>query len=234
MPDQQDIKLEKAQPIIKDHVLFAAGAGLVLPTVFDILSVTAIQLDMLRQLCNLYEQEYEETRGKAFISSLAGTTLASLAARGVGSLVKMIPFVGTFVGGFSMSIFSGAMTYALGQVMAQHFSAGGSISEFDEEKLKEYYEEQFEKGKEMVKDWKEEIKTTAESVINPETAAEAEVKTDAADAAADMTTPQATSAPSPAEIIAEQISNAQDLLDKGLITPFEFERIKKRIMKQKG
>ena len=231
MPDQQDIKLEKAQPIIKDHVLFAAGAGLVLPTVFDILSVTAIQLDMLRQLCNLYEQEYEETRGKAFISSLAGTTLASLAARGVGSLVKMIPFVGTFVGGFSMSIFSGAMTYALGQVMAQHFSAGGSISEFDKEKLKEYYEEQFEKGKEMVKDWKEEIKTTAESVINPETAAEAEVKTDAA---ADMTASQATSAPSPEEIIAEQISNAQDLLDKGLNTPFEFERIKKRIMKQKG
>ena len=229
MPDQQDIKLEKAQPIIKDHVLFAMGAGLVMPTVVDILSVTAVQLDMLRQLCNLYEQEYKESSGKAFISSLAGTTLASLAARGIGSLVKLIPFVGTFVGGFSMSVFSGAMTYALGQVMAQHFAAGGTITEFNEEKLKQYYEEQFEKGKELVKDWKDEVKTAAESVMETDPAAE--VKSDVIE---DNTAPQATSAPSPEEIIAEQISNAQDLLDKGLITPFEFERIKKRILKQKG
>ena len=229
MPDQRDAKLEKAQPIIKDHVLFAMGAGLVMPTVVDILSVTAIQLDMLRQLCNLYEQEYEESRGKAFISSLAGTTLASLAARSVGSIVKLIPFVGTFVGGFSMSVFSGAMTYALGEVMAQHFAAGGSITEFNEEKLKQYYEEQFEKGKELVKDWKDEVKTTAESMM--ETGTSADVKTDTTE---DSTTPQATAAPSPEDIVAEQISNAQDLLDKGLITPFEFERIKKRIMKQKG
>lgn len=203
------------------------GAGLVMPSVIDILSVTAIQLDMLRQLCKLYNQPFEETKGKAFISSLVGTTLASLAARSLGSLVKIIPVFGTFIGGFTMSAFSGAMTYALGQVMAQHFSAGGSITEFDEEQLKEFYEEQFEKGKEIVQDWKDEVKTAAESVMNPE----AEVKTDAA---ADTTAPQATSAPSPEEIIAEQITNAQDLLDKGLITPFEFERIKKRIMKQKG
>jgi uncharacterized protein (DUF697 family) len=108
---------------------------------------------MIRQLCKVYNINFAETQGKAIVTSLTSSTLARITA---GSVVKMIPGLGSIIGGITVSVFAGASTYALGEVFKKHFSSGGTILDFDPERLRKLYKEQFEKGKKVVEDLKNE------------------------------------------------------------------------------
>ncbi|UCC16454.1 MAG: DUF697 domain-containing protein [Dehalococcoidales bacterium] len=157
--------------IIKHHVLWALGAGLMPIPIFDIAAVTAIQIDMLRQLANHYNFEYSQSAGKAFVTALTGGTLAKIGA----SLVKAVPGVGTVVGGVSMSAMSGASTYAVGQVANHYFSSGINSLNVDIEEAKKMYSEEYEKGKQVAAEFEKEekskgekYKTAAETIGNLE------------------------------------------------------------------
>jgi uncharacterized protein (DUF697 family) len=133
--------------IIRRHVLWAMGAGLVPLPLLDIASVTAVQLDMLHQLADFYERDYSTTRGKAFVTALAGGAFARLGA----SAVKALPGVGTAIGVIAMPIVSGATTFALGQVAAETFAVGEDLGSFSIERARATYHRAFEEGKEFVK-----------------------------------------------------------------------------------
>ena len=134
----------RAQRIINEHVVWAVGAGLVPIPLVDIAAVTAIQLDMLKQLSTLYGTVYTESEGKAWVSALAGGIAARLGA----NALKLIPGIGSVVGGAAMSAMSGASTYALGQVAMTQFASGKSFSAMDLDHAKKAYEEHLAKGKE--------------------------------------------------------------------------------------
>jgi uncharacterized protein (DUF697 family) len=116
----------------------------------DLLAVSAVQLNMLRQLAKLYQVGFMDTLGKTFISAVAGTGAARLGA----SLIKAIPGVGTFIGELSMPVLSGASTYALGNVVAQHFHDGGTLEDFDLTKARNTYKEEIEEGKRIANELK--------------------------------------------------------------------------------
>ena len=99
-----------ADSIIRNHILFSMGAGIIPFPVVDVFAVSAAQLDMIRQLCRVYDVDFAETQGKAIVSSL---TTATLARVGAGSLAKLIPVVGSLVGGITNSALAGASTFAL-------------------------------------------------------------------------------------------------------------------------
>lgn len=138
----------QADAIIRSHVLWAMGGGLIPIPLVDFAAVTAIQLEMIQQLAELYGVNYSNSAGKAFVSALTGTTLARLGA----SFLKAIPGVGTVLGGASMSLTSGASTYAVGQVAISHFASGGSLHNFVEEQVKTAYDSAYEQGKSYVSD----------------------------------------------------------------------------------
>jgi uncharacterized protein (DUF697 family) len=142
------------------------GAGLIPVLIADIFAISALQLDMIRQLCKVYNINFAETQGKAIVTSLTSSTLARITA---GSVVKLIPGLGSIVGGITVSVFAGASTYALGEVFKKHFSSGGTILDFDPERLRKLYKEQFEKGKKVVEDLKNENPSTGG---NPSTASD--------------------------------------------------------------
>ena len=138
-------KKQQADSIISSHVLWSMGGGLIPLPLVDVATVTFVQLDMLEQLARLYEVEYSVSIGRSFVTALAGTSVAKLAA----SAVKLIPGVGTVIGTVSMSILSGATTYALGQVAISQMAAGGNFMDIDMEWARQAYKEAFEKGKEV-------------------------------------------------------------------------------------
>jgi uncharacterized protein (DUF697 family) len=148
----QDSEQSKhADTIIRNHVIWSMGAGLIPVLIADIFAISALQLDMIRQLCKVYNINFAETQGKAIVTSLTSSTLARITA---GSVVKMIPGLGSIIGGITVSVFAGASTYALGEVFKKHFSSGGTILDFDPERLRKLYKEQFEKGKKVVEELK--------------------------------------------------------------------------------
>jgi len=136
----------RADRIIKKHVLWSTGAGLIPIPLADLAAVTAVQVSMLEELSKLYRVEFSEPILRNFVTALTGGVLARIGA----SAVKAIPGIGTILGGASMSIMSGASTYAVGQVAKAEFEAGGELSKIDPAKAKREYDKAFESGKDIV------------------------------------------------------------------------------------
>ncbi|MCU0702327.1 MAG: DUF697 domain-containing protein [Myxococcaceae bacterium] len=119
-----------ADSVIRQHVYWSVGAGLVPVPIADFVAVTAVQLDLIRQLCTLYGVSYEEGTGKVWVGALTGGAVARLGA----SAIKAIPGIGSILGAVSMSIASGASTYAVGQVVKSHLMGGGTMANLDVER----------------------------------------------------------------------------------------------------
>lgn len=145
---------EQANNIIKNHMYMAVGAGLIPVPFVDFVAVTGIQLDMLKKLADLYGADFQKNQAKVVISALGGAGIARMAA----GMTKVIPVIGTILGGVTMSILSGASTYAVGEVFKNHFAEGGSFADLNVEKFKEFYKEKFEQGKGLAKDMEAEQK----------------------------------------------------------------------------
>ncbi len=149
---QHEDKQHKAKEIVRNHIGFAMGAALVPFPGADLLAVSAVQLNMLRQIAKLYQVSFMDALGRNFISAVVGGSAARLGA----SLVKAIPGVGTIIGELSMPVLSGASTYALGNVVAKHFHEGGTLDNFDLQYAKKGYAEAMEEGKKVVENLKPE------------------------------------------------------------------------------
>ncbi len=231
MNEFKDVKKERekhAETIVRNHVLFSMGAGAIPVPVADVLAVSASQLDMIRQLCKVYDMDFHETQGKAIVSSLTTSTLARI---GAGSLAKMIPIVGSIVGSVANAIMAGASTYALGQVFKTHFDTGGTILDFDAARLKKLYKEQFEKGKRVAEELRkqQDAKQKAEAAdtagAKTATPSEAEFVPDSAAPSADTTESSADAT------VLTRLKELGELKAGGIITEAEFEKMKKRILK---
>ena len=186
-------------------MMWSMGAGLIPVPVADVFAVSAIQLDMVRQLCNLYEVSYKETEGKAMVSSMTGSLAARIGARAI----KFIPGVGSVVGGVTLAVLSGASTYALGEVFKKHFETGGTFLDFDASRLKKVYDEMFEKGKKYAKEIKKEQTITQVAEVDAiEVVEHEEEKTD----------------------FVERLHELGEMKERGLLTEEEFELLKSKII----
>ena len=158
-------RTKHANTIIRNHMIWSMGAGFIPVPIADFFAVTAIQLDMIRQLSRLYEVDFKETSGKAIITSLTGASVARMGSRAL----KFIPGVGTILGGVTLAVLSGASTYAIGEVFRVHFDSGGTFLDFDVTRLKRMYNEKFEKGKEVAEDLRKQQESQAKKAKVAET-----------------------------------------------------------------
>ena len=139
---------DASEQVIKQHVVWAVGAGLVPVPIIDFVAVTAIQVDLIKQLCTLHGASYEEANGKMWVGALTGGALARIGA----SAIKAIPGIGSLLGGLSMSIASGASTWGVGQVVNKHLAAGGTLTDLNVDKARQMYEAEYERGKQVAKE----------------------------------------------------------------------------------
>lgn len=233
--NKKNDKSRHADTVIRNHIIWSMGASFLVPIpVADVFAVSALQLDMIRQLCRVYDKDFSESSGKAIITSLTSSIMARAGAR---SLIKLIPGVGTVIGGVAVSVFNGASTYALGQVFKKHFDSGGTILDFDTERLKKMYREQFEKGKKVAEQLRKDKKaqqeaeaaktepeaTTAGPDISAQAAAEAEAARREAAAEAKKARDKA---------ILERLQEAAALKEAGALTEEEFNKLKTELLKK--
>jgi uncharacterized protein (DUF697 family) len=205
----------RAEKVIRDSVAWAMGAGLVPIPVVDMVAVTAIQIDMLKQLASLYQVDFSETRLKSWIAALSSGVMSKVGA----GMIKFIPFIGTVVGGLSMSVLSGASTYAVGQVFVRHFESGGTLLDFDVNKFKEFYLHQFEVGREFIENLSKETIFGHKETEEPSAATNENTATNGSDVG---------------ELSAEAIKRLKELADlyeKGVLTTEEFKTLKDKILK---
>ena len=155
----------KIEGIIKEHVIYAMTAGAIPIPIADFVAVSAIQLDMIKQIAELHGADYDSNKGKSLASSLMGTAVSRIGA----SMIKAIPWVGTLAGIGSQIILSGAATYAMGTILDSHLAGKGTLEDFSMEGMKSRYKELLKSGKEYAKNLKkkssiDDVKNTIEKL----------------------------------------------------------------------
>ena len=140
----------KANDIVTEHMWWSAGAGLIPVPMLDLAAISGVQLKMLKNLADHYGVPFSDNLGKSLTGAVLGGVTPGLASGTVRSWIKTLPMVGGILGAFSQSMLAGASTYALGKVFVQHFASGGTFLNFDPSSVKQYFAEQFQKGKALV------------------------------------------------------------------------------------
>ncbi len=204
-----------ADDVIDSHVLWAMGAGAIPLPFIDAAAVTAIQLNMFKELCMIYQVDYNESFAKNLISSIAGASLAKIGA----SFIKAIPGVGSLLGGVPMVVLSGASTYGMGQVFKQHLEIGGMMSTFSFDNAQKIYNEAYERGKEYVDDLRR--RTMGEEPKK-------EPATENGNAGGTQT--KAQTATTNGTDIVEKLRTLKDLKDQGLLTDEEYQAKKSKLL----
>lgn len=199
----QENKLIESKDIIQNHVMYSMGAGMIPVPLADMVAVSGVQINMIRQLAKVYNVPFEETQTKALISALSGSIISKVGAR---TLIKFIPGIGSLLGGVAMGVVSGASTYALGEAFKYHFQTGGSILDFDTEKMKKFYDEQFEKGKKVAEDLKKETESKKSTY--------------------------ASASPSENNDIIVKLRELSDLKNAGIISETDFVEMKKKLIEK--
>lgn len=142
-------KAERAQEIIGSYWKWATVAG-VLPPLVDVAVVTGIQVKMIADLAHLYypDVEFKNEWGKSVVGALVGSVsppfLAHASLRLLGPMLKFVPVVGMVAGLVAIPAFNAATTRALGIVFRQHFELGGTLLDFDPDKVRAHFKEEFE------------------------------------------------------------------------------------------
>jgi len=168
------LRLSEAQNIVETNVIVSMASGLIPIPLFDIISLTNIQFHMIQTLAEHYEIPADNIN-KSLITSLISGSLPVISVLGLGSFIKSIPGIGSLAGSGSVSIISGAIGYAVGQVFIRHFEQDGSLEDFNQNSAKEYFNEQFKAGKLIASELIQEIKQRKEDKIP-----DAETSSDAA------------------------------------------------------
>jgi uncharacterized protein (DUF697 family) len=135
-----------AGEIISSSVKWSAAAGLIPMPYLDVIGLGAVQVQMVMDITRLYEKQVQEEAIRGSIAALLGTIApAGLSGAVAGSSVKLIPVIGTLVGGLSLSALGAASTYAVGKVFVEHFEKGGTLANFSVDSVKDEFKKAFEK-----------------------------------------------------------------------------------------
>lgn len=155
-------RAEQAHRIVKRNVYWAIGAGLVPMPVADFVAMTAVQVKLLKELADHYQVSFFEDKAKKIVGALvAGTGSLAVAGMVARSLIKFVPVVGQVVGAVSVPALSGALTLAIGNLFVMHFESGGTLLDFDIEKMRAHFQKELESAKASVTQMQNEKKGTA-------------------------------------------------------------------------
>jgi uncharacterized protein (DUF697 family) len=143
----------QVRSICRKYMMISLATGVVPAPGLDIAALTAIQVKMLHALARVYGVPFSRELGRSSIASLVGGIGATSLARGTfGSLIKLIPVVGSVAGALTMPVLAAASSYAVARVYILHFESGGTLLDFDPEKMREHYARQLRRGKDVAKE----------------------------------------------------------------------------------
>ncbi|MGE0445304.1 MAG: YcjF family protein [Vicinamibacterales bacterium] len=137
-----------ALQIVNRHSLYAGGVGLIPLPIVDMLGTMAVQVHMLSDLSKHYDIPFAANRVKSLLTALIGGIVPGGLASGiVAPLVGAIPVVGGVLSGFALPATQAAVTLAAGKVFIQHFESGGTFLDFDPEKVRDHFKQEFGKAR---------------------------------------------------------------------------------------
>ncbi len=131
-------RAKKARALVAKYARWSPVLGLVPPFLSSVIDSVMI-LKMLRELTAHYGLDYSEQRAKVYLATLLGFIASLSPHRTVARLfLRMNPLA-------AVALEAGVVwgvTTAIGKVFIQHFELGGTLLDFEPEKMRQYLQEQ--------------------------------------------------------------------------------------------
>lgn len=122
----------QADNVVKKHVMYCAGVGLIPLPFFDQVMIGGLLGKMLHDLCKVYGENWSDHKVKIIISAVLGGAhtdwIPGFVVRTLG-LHQGAQFTGLMI---LRPATAGAVAYTLGQWFVQHFESGAWQTVFDE------------------------------------------------------------------------------------------------------
>ena len=134
---------EQAAKSIKRYAAASAGFGIIPIPALDMSAIGTSQLLMIRSVAKIYGVVLSKDRVRVIVSSTVGGVAPVLLGGGLSSIFKMIPVVGTVVGAVTLPSIAGLTTLTLGNALADHLDAGGSLDELGLAQLRATFNSEF-------------------------------------------------------------------------------------------
>ena len=139
-------RLASARSLVKNYVLAAAGIGLLPVPLLDLAGIMALQIKLVHGLALHYGVPFKNSVAQSLVASLLSGPSSFLLAKGLASLAKAVPVLGTLGGGGAVAVTSASVTYAVGEVFVMHFESGGSLLDIDRVKAKALFKRKLASG----------------------------------------------------------------------------------------
>jgi len=150
--ETKDYRNLLAKQTVKTWSSWAAAAGLVPMPALDLAAIAAVQVKMAYELCKIYDVPYKEERVQSVVTGVATSSVTVLLSGQVsGTVLRFIPYVGPILSTLIQPTLAFASTYALGQVFIKQFESGQSLGSITVESVRDSYNKQFEKAKQLFK-----------------------------------------------------------------------------------
>ena len=134
---------EQAAKLIKRYSAASAGFGIIPIPALDMAAIGTSQLLMIRSVAKIYGVDLSKDRVRAIVSSTVGGVAPVLLGGGLSSIFKVIPVVGTIAGAVTLPSIAGLTTLTLGNAVADHLDAGGSLDELGLAQLRATFSSEF-------------------------------------------------------------------------------------------
>ena len=140
----------RAREIIRNCAWGSAGIGLLPVPIVDMMAIGGLQVWLVRELSKIHDVPFSRDRAKALVSALIGVAAPAMLVGGVASLIKVVPVIGQALTIAVAPGLAAASTLALGRVFNTHFKTGGTLLDFDADKMAAFYMDELNKAKEEV------------------------------------------------------------------------------------
>ncbi|ESQ11993.1 MAG: DUF697 domain-containing protein [Thiohalocapsa sp. PB-PSB1] len=116
----------EAQGIVKHYAIVALSIGLLPFPALDGVALVNLQMNLIGRLADQYGVAFNNVYRSMAASLITGALPVLVTGLGL-SMLKVVPVFGSLSGAGTLSTLAAAMTYANGQVLIEHFEAGGTL-----------------------------------------------------------------------------------------------------------
>lgn len=122
--------------IVHRYMAYSAGAALIPVAVADVVTLAAIHVGLIKQLCEHYDVDFTEHTARNVIIGVAGSIVPGTVGTILGrKVLAVLPVTGAVFGWALMSAGSAAFSYGIGRLFIEHFESGGTLLSFDTSRL---------------------------------------------------------------------------------------------------
>jgi uncharacterized protein (DUF697 family) len=121
---RNDERRRAAKKIVDRYKVYAALGGLVPMPAIGLAGLTAINMRMVKALCDLYELPFESNQTRSIIMGLIGGSVPAGLGYATASVVGLVLPAAAFVGLAASSASAAAMTRGIGLVFIEYFENG--------------------------------------------------------------------------------------------------------------